>query len=242
MLWNGAISAPRLTSATWIAASSAGAWAASASPPFLSGPGAQMNSTRAPTRRHARAGDSGAIAAARPASSRAPGAPYGVVLLGHHLFQRRAHRGELQRIGRQRRAHAGIARFLRVDCRRGSGPRRRRSCPRRWPARRRRSACRARTGRAPGRAFRCSRRDRSRSCASRRSAAACPSARVSRRSASWKPGSGSTMQELVSTGSVMTQATSLSGERLLKRGKVVEFDDLRAPGSGRGIRRPVLAG
>ena len=33
----------------------------------------------------------------------------GVVRLGHHLFQRGAHGGELQRIGRQRRAHAGIA-------------------------------------------------------------------------------------------------------------------------------------
>ena len=36
----------------------------------------------------------------------------GVVRVCHHLFERRAHRGELQRIGRQRRAHAGIARLL----------------------------------------------------------------------------------------------------------------------------------
>jgi len=50
MLWNGAIRQPRFSSARWIACSSAGACAASASVPFLSGPGAQMNSTRAPTR------------------------------------------------------------------------------------------------------------------------------------------------------------------------------------------------
>ena len=45
-----------------------------------------------------------------------------------------------------------------------------------------------------------------------------PVSRVSRRSASWKPGSGSTMQQLVSTGSVMTQATSPGRQRLSSAG------------------------
>ena len=119
MLWNGAISTPRLTSATWIAASRR-----------------RMRGFRlaAVPQRARRADELDARADARdmpgqpvcgrwprrsPASSRARQPLHmGVVLVGHHLFQRGAHGGELQRIGRQRRAHAGIARFLVLHCRR----------------------------------------------------------------------------------------------------------------------------
>src|SRR5690606_7360689 len=50
MLWNGAIRQPRFRSAVCSTASTSGTWAMAASVPLRSGPGAQMNSTRAPTR------------------------------------------------------------------------------------------------------------------------------------------------------------------------------------------------
>ena len=78
---------------------------------------------------------------------------------------------------------------------------------------------------------RCTRRDRRRSCGSRRARAACRSSRVRRRSASWKPGSGSTMPTLVMRRLGEDARDVVAGERGGERVDVVERHDggRRAP-------------
>ena len=148
MSWNGAIRMPRLTSYMWIAASSS---AYARPPPRRRRPAGlarrRIRRARRPGRR-ARARRSGRPSLEALLQPRGEAFPVIVVLRRHHLFQRGAHRRELQRVGRKRGADAGIARRSSSGRRRRSAPPCRRSCPRCWPARRRRSACRARTDRS----------------------------------------------------------------------------------------------
>ena len=88
--------------------------------------------------------------------------------------------------------------------------------------------------------LRCSRRARSRSCASRRSRAACRAAASARAAHRGSPGSGWTMPMLVSAGSVSTSATSPRRELPLEAVDVIELDDARSSPpdrpAGRGCR------
>ena len=134
---------------------------------------------------------------------------------GEHLLERRA--GRRRARARCRPACRRRRRRPRVGLGRAHDPRRRRlghPVGRRRDAAGDRLADRDRSGSRPSAAV--IRPGRRSACGSRRSRAACRCARVSSRSASWKPGSGRTMPMLVSAGSARTQATS-SAERLLER-------------------------